>query len=220
MSILVAENLTKYYGEGETLVKALDGVSLSVERGEFVSIIGTSGSGKSTLLHMLGGLDNPTSGNVIIDDKDISTLSGDTLCIFRRRKIGFIFQSFNLVPSISVYENIVLPLKLDGKKEDKAYVENVIETLGLSQKLKTLPTKLSGGQQQRVAIARALASKPAIILADEPTGNLDSKTSQDVLGLMKTTSKKYNQTIVMITHNDEIAQMADRTIRIEDGKII
>lgn len=220
MSILIAENLTKYYGEGETLVKALDGVSLNVERGEFVSIIGTSGSGKSTLLHMLGGLDNPTSGNVIIDDKDISTLSGDALCIFRRRKIGFIFQSFNLVPSISVYENIVLPLKLDGKKEDKEYIENVIETLGLSQKLKTLPTKLSGGQQQRVAIARALASKPAIILADEPTGNLDSKTSQDVLGLMKTTGKKYNQTIVMITHNDEIAQMADRTIRIEDGKII
>lgn len=220
MSILIAENLTKYYGEGETLVKALDGVSLNVERGEFVSIIGTSGSGKSTLLHMLGGLDNPTSGTVIIDDKDISTLSGDALCIFRRRKIGFIFQSFNLVPSISVYENIVLPLKLDGKKEDKAYIENVIETLGLTQKLKTLPTKLSGGQQQRVAIARALASKPAIILADEPTGNLDSKTSQDVLGLMKTTGKKYNQTIVMITHNDEIAQMADRTIRIEDGKII
>ena len=220
MSILIAENLTKYYGEGETLVKALDGVSLNVERGEFMSIIGTSGSGKSTLLHMLGGLDNPTSGNVIIDDKDISTLSGDALCIFRRRKIGFIFQSFNLVPSISVYENIVLPLKLDGKKEDKEYIENVIETLGLSQKLKTLPTKLSGGQQQRVAIARALASKPAIILADEPTGNLDSKTSQDVLGLMKTTGKKYNQTIVMITHNDEIAQMADRTIRIEDGKII
>ena len=220
MSILIAENLTKYYGQGETLVKALDGVSLNVERGEFVSIIGTSGSGKSTLLHMLGGLDNPSSGSVIIDDKDISTLSGDALCIFRRRKIGFIFQSFNLVPSISVYENIVLPLKLDGKKEDKAYIENVIETLGLTQKLKTLPTKLSGGQQQRVAIARALASKPAIILADEPTGNLDSKTSQDVLGLMKTTGKKYNQTIVMITHNDEIAQMADRTIRIEDGKII
>ena len=220
MSILIAENLTKYYGQGETLVKALDGVSLNVERGEFVSIIGTSGSGKSTLLHMLGGLDNPTSGTVIIDDKDISTLSGDALCIFRRRKIGFIFQSFNLVPSISVYDNIVLPLKLDGKKEDKAYIENVIETLGLTQKLKTLPTKLSGGQQQRIAIARALASKPAIILADEPTGNLDSKTSQDVLGLMKTTGKKYNQTIVMITHNDEIAQMADRTIRIEDGKII
>ena len=220
MSILIAENLTKYYGQGETLVKALDGVSLNVERGEFVSIIGTSGSGKSTLLHMLGGLDNPTSGTVIIDDKDISTLSGDALCIFRRRKIGFIFQSFNLVPSISVYDNIVLPLKLDGKKEDKTYIENVIETLGLTQKLKTLPTKLSGGQQQRVAIARALASKPAIILADEPTGNLDSKTSQDVLGLMKTTGKKYNQTIVMITHNDEIAQMADRTIRIEDGKII
>ena len=220
MSILIAKDLKKYYGKEETLVKALDGVSLSVERGEFVSIIGTSGSGKSTLLHMLGGLDTPTSGSVIIDDKDISTLSGDTLCIFRRRKIGFVFQSFNLVPSISVYDNIVLPIQLDGKKEDKDYIENVVETLGLKEKLTTLPTKLSGGQQQRVAIARALASKPAIILADEPTGNLDSKTSQDVLGLIKTTSKKYNQTIVMITHNDEIAQLADRIIRIEDGRIV
>ena len=220
MSILIAKDLKKYYGKEETLVKALDGVSLSVERGEFVSIIGTSGSGKSTLLHMLGGLDTPTSGSVIIDDKDISTLSGDTLCIFRRRKIGFVFQSFNLVPSISVYDNIVLPIQLDGKKEDKGYIENVVETLGLKEKLTTLPTKLSGGQQQRVAIARALASKPAIILADEPTGNLDSKTSQDVLGLIKTTSKKYNQTIVMITHNDEIAQLADRIIRIEDGRIV
>ena len=220
MSILEAKHLVKHYGEGDTLVKALDGVSLNVERGEFVSIIGTSGSGKSTLLHMLGGLDNPTSGTVIIDDKDISKLKGDELCIFRRRKIGFIFQSFNLVPSISVYENIILPIQLDGKKTDKDHVANVIETLGLESKLKVLPSKLSGGQQQRVAIARALASKPAIILADEPTGNLDSKTSQDVLGLLKTTGKKYNQTIVMITHNDEIAQMADRTVRIEDGHIV
>ena len=220
MSILVAEHLKKYYGEGETLVKALDDVSLQVDRGEFVSIIGTSGSGKSTLLHMLGGLDNPTEGKVIIDDKDISNLKGDELCIFRRRKIGFIFQSFNLVPSISVYENIILPIQLDGKRVDTEFVENVVETLGLSNKLKSIPSKLSGGQQQRVAIARALASKPAIILADEPTGNLDSKTSQDVLGLLKTTGKKFNQTIVMITHNDEIAQMADRTIRIEDGHIV
>ena len=220
MSILVAEHLKKHYGKGETLVKALDDVSLLVERGEFVSIIGTSGSGKSTLLHMLGGLDNPTEGKVIIDDKDISGLRGDELCIFRRRKIGFIFQSFNLVPSISVYENIILPLKLDGKKVDKEFVANVIEILGLSNKTDRIPSKLSGGQQQRVAIARALASKPAIILADEPTGNLDSKTSQDVLGLLKTTGKKFNQTIVMITHDDEIAQMADRTIRIEDGHIV
>ena len=220
MSILVAENLKKYYGEGETLCKALDDVSLTVERGEFVSIIGTSGSGKSTLLHMLGGLDNPTSGKVIIDDKDISKLKGDALCIFRRRKIGFIFQSFNLVPSISVYDNIVLPLQLDGKKVDKDFIDNVVETLGISHKLDVLPSKLSGGQQQRVAIARALASKPAIILADEPTGNLDTKTSQDVLGLLKTTGRKFNQTIVMITHNDEIAQLADRTISIEDGHIV
>ena len=219
MSILVAEHLKKHYGKGETLVKALDDVSLQVERGEFLSIIGTSGSGKSTLLHMLGGLDNPTEGKVIIDDKDISNLRGDELCIFRRRKIGFIFQSFNLVPSISVYENIILPLQLDGKKVDKEFVDSVIETLGLEGKLDRIPSKLSGGQQQRVAIARALASKPAIILADAPTGNLDSKTSQDVLGLLKTTGKKFNQTIVMITHNDEIAQMADRTIRIEDGHI-
>ena len=220
MSILVAEHIKKYYGENETLVKALDDVSLSVERGEFVSIIGTSGSGKSTLLHMLGGLDNPTSGKIIIDDKDISELKGDELCIFRRRKIGFIFQSFNLVPSISVYDNVVLPIQLDGRKVDKEYIDNVIETLGISKKLKALPSKLSGGQQQRVAIARALASKPAIILADEPTGNLDTKTSQDVLGLLKTTGQKFNQTIVMITHNDEIAQMADRTIIIEDGHIV
>ena len=220
MNILEATDLKKYYGEGETMVKALDGVSLSVRRGEFVSIIGTSGSGKSTLLHMLGGLDNPTSGTVVIDDTDISNLKGDDLCIFRRRKIGFIFQSFNLVPSITVYDNIVLPIKLDGKKVDEEFVGNVIATLGLKEKTDRIPSKLSGGQQQRVAIARALASKPAIILADEPTGNLDSKTSQDVLGLLKTTGKKFNQTIVMITHNDEIAQMADRTIRIEDGHIV
>lgn len=220
MSILEAKDLKKYYGKDETLVKALDGVSLNVEKGEFVSIIGTSGSGKSTLLHMLGGLDNPTSGKVIVDDKDISDLKGDELCIFRRRKIGFVFQSYNLVPSISVYENIVLPIKLDGKKVDKEFIDNVIDTLGLKEKVNVLPSKLSGGQQQRVAIARALAAKPAIILADEPTGNLDSKTSQDVLGLLKTTGRKYNQTIMIITHNDEIAQMADRIIHIEDGRII
>lgn len=220
MSILEAKDLKKYYGNDETLVKALDGVSLNVEKGEFVSIIGTSGSGKSTLLHMLGGLDNPTSGKVIVDDKDISDLKGDELCIFRRRKIGFVFQSYNLVPSISVYENIVLPIKLDGKKVDKEFIDNVIDTLGLKEKVNVLPPKLSGGQQQRVAIARALAAKPAIILADEPTGNLDSKTSQDVLGLLKTTGRKFNQTIMIITHNDEIAQMADRIIHIEDGRII
>lgn len=220
MSILEAKDLKKYYGKDETLVKALDGVSLNVEKGEFVSIIGTSGSGKSTLLHMLGGLDNPTSGKVIVDDKDISDLKGDELCIFRRRKIGFVFQSYNLVPSISVYENIVLPIKLDGKKVDKDFIDNVIDTLGLKEKVNVLPSKLSGGQQQRVAIARALAAKPAIILADEPTGNLDSKTSQDVLGLLKTTGRKFNQTIMIITHNDEIAQMADRIIHIEDGRII
>jgi len=220
MSILVAKNLKKYYGEGETLVKALDDVSLNVEKGEFVSIIGTSGSGKSTLLHMLGGLDNPSSGNVVIDGTDISKMKGDDLCIFRRRKIGFIFQSFNLVPSITVYDNIILPLQLDGKKVDKEFVNKVVEVLGLSKKLDRIPSKLSGGQQQRVAIARALASKPAIILADEPTGNLDSKTSLDVLSLLKETGKQFDQTIVMITHSDEIAQMADRTIRIEDGHIV
>ena len=218
--ILQALDLKKYYGEGDTQVKALDGVSLEVERGEFVSIVGTSGSGKSTLLHMLGGLDNPTAGKVIIDDKDISKLKGDALCIFRRRKIGFVFQSFNLVPSLKVYDNIVLPIELDGGEIDKDYIDNVITSLGLSDKLDRLPVKLSGGQQQRVAIARALATKPAILLADEPTGNLDSKTSQDVLGLLKTTGEKFNQTIVMITHNEEIAQMADRIVRIEDGKIV
>lgn len=218
--ILQAKDLRKYYGEGDTQVKALDGVNLEVKRGEFVSIVGTSGSGKSTLLHMLGGLDTPTSGTVIIDDKDISELKGDALCIFRRRKIGFVFQSFNLVPSINVYDNIVLPLELDGADIDKEYIDSVITTLGLSEKLDTSPVKLSGGQQQRVAIARALAAKPAILLADEPTGNLDSKTSQDVLGLLKTTGQKFTQTIVMITHNEEIAQMANRIVRIEDGRIV
>ena len=220
MCILKASELKKYYGEGETQVKALDGVSLEVNKGEFLSIIGTSGSGKSTLLHMLGGLDNPSSGNVVIDGTDISKMKGDELCIFRRRKIGFIFQSFNLVPSITVYDNIILPLQLDGKKVDKEFVNKVVEVLGLSNKLDRIPSKLSGGQQQRVAIARALASKPAIILADEPTGNLDRKTSRDVLSLLKETGKKFDQTIVMITHSDEIAQMADRTIRIEDGHIV
>ena len=220
MAILQAEDLKKYYGAGENQVKALAGVSLQVEKGEFVSIVGTSGSGKSTLLHMLGGLDKPTAGHVVIDGQDISELTDDALCIFRRRKIGFVFQNYNLVPSLNVYENIVLPVQLDGREPDKAYVENIIETLGLSEKLNNLPNNLSGGQQQRVAIARALVAKPAIILADEPTGNLDSKTSQDVLGLLKITSSKFAQTILMITHNEEIAQLADRIVRIEDGKIL
>ncbi len=220
MAILQAEDLKKYYGAGENQVKALDGVSLQVEKGEFVSIVGTSGSGKSTLLHMLGGLDKPTAGRVVIDGQDISELTDDALCIFRRRKIGFVFQNYNLVSSLNVYENIVLPVQLDGREPDKEYVEKIIETLGLSEKLNNLPNNLSGGQQQRVAIARALVAKPAIILADEPTGNLDSKTSQDVLGLLKITSSKFTQTIVMITHNEEIAQLADRIVRIEDGKIL
>ena len=219
-NVIEAVKVNRSFVNGKETTHVLKDIDLSVKEGEFISIMGPSGSGKSTLLHMLGGLDNPTSGNVVIDDTDISKLKGDDLCIFRRRKIGFIFQSFNLVPSITVYDNIILPIQLDGKKVDKDFVENVIETLGLKDKVNRIPSKLSGGQQQRVAIARALASKPAIILADEPTGNLDSKTSQDVLGLLKTTGKKFNQTIVMITHNDEIAQMSDRTIRIEDGHIV
>lgn len=218
--ILQATDLKKYYGTDENIVRALDGVSLSVENGEFVAIVGTSGSGKSTLLHMLGGLDRPTSGTVVVDDKDISELDEDALCIFRRRKIGFVFQSFNLVPVLNVYENVVLPIQLDGNEVDEEYVNDVISVLGLTEKLNSLPRHLSGGQQQRVAIARALASKPAILLADEPTGNLDSKTSQDVLGLMKVTGERFGQTMVMITHNEEIAQMADRIVRIEDGKIV
>ncbi|MGN1166010.1 MAG: ABC transporter ATP-binding protein [Lachnospiraceae bacterium] len=220
MKILQTNNLKKYYGTGENQVKALNGINLSVERGEFLAIVGTSGSGKSTLLHMLGGLDRPTSGKVYVDDKDIFTLKEDALCIFRRRKIGFVFQSYNLVPVLNVYENIVLPIELDGNKVDENYVNRVISVLGLKDKLENLPNQLSGGQQQRVAIARALATKPAILLADEPTGNLDSKTSQDVLGLLKVSGERFGQTIVMITHNEEIAQLADRIIRIEDGKIV
>ena len=220
MTILETRDLKKYYGTGDTQVKALDGVELNIQQGEFVAIVGTSGSGKSTLLHMLGGLDRPTSGTVTVDGKDIFALKDEALTIFRRRKIGFVFQSYNLVPVLSVWENIVLPVELDGRKVDEAYVEEVISTLGLEKKLRNLPGQLSGGQQQRVAIARALATKPAIILADEPTGNLDSRTSQDVLGLMKVTGQKFAQTMVMITHNEEIAQMADRIVRIEDGRIV
>ncbi len=219
MSILITEGLKKYYGKDENLVKALDNVNLEINKGEFVAIVGTSGSGKSTLLHMLGGLDRPSEGKVIVDNKDIFSMDNDKLTIFRRRNIGFVFQSYNLVPILNVYENIVLPIELDGNKVDIKYVNNIIETLGLTDKINRLPNKLSGGQQQRVAIARSLATKPSIILADEPTGNLDSKTEQEVLCLLKVTSKKFNQTIVMITHNEQIAQMADRIIRIEDGKI-
>lgn len=220
MTILETRNLKKVYGSGEVTVYALDDVNLKVEKGEFVSIVGTSGSGKSTLLHMLGGLDHPTSGDVVVDGKEIFTLKDEALTIFRRRKIGFVFQNYNLVPTLNVYENIVLPIGLDGNTPDKAYIDQIIQTLGLRSKLQNMPNNLSGGQQQRVAIARALASKPAIILADEPTGNLDSKTSQDVLSLLKVTSEKFKQTIVMITHNEEIAQLADRIIRIEDGQIV
>ncbi len=220
MVVLKTDNLKKFYGNDENQVKALNGVSLSIEQGEFIAIVGTSGSGKSTLLHMLGGLDRPTSGKVFVDDKDIFTLKDEALTIFRRRKIGFVFQAFNLVPVLNVYENIVLPIELDGNEVDETYVEQIIEVLGLKEKKNSMPSQLSGGQQQRVAIARALASKPTILLADEPTGNLDSKTSQDVLSLLKITGQKFGQTIVMITHNEEIAQMADRIIHIEDGLIV
>ena len=220
MTVLETKDLRKYYGSGDTQVKALDGVDLTVENGEFVAIVGTSGSGKSTLLHMLGGLDRPTGGSVLVEGRDIFALKDEELTIFRRRKIGFVFQAYNLVPVLSVYDNIVLPIQLDGGRVDEAYVKQVIEALGLEQKLDRLPSQLSGGQQQRVAIARALAAKPAILLADEPTGNLDSRTSQDVLSLMKTTGQKFAQTMVMITHNEEIAQLADRIVRIEDGRIV
>lgn len=220
MTILETKVLKKIYGEGDTAVHALDGVNFTVEQGEFVAIVGTSGSGKSTLLHMLGGLDRPTSGTVVVDGKEIFTLKDEALTIFRRRKIGFIFQNYNLVPTMNVYDNIILPIGLDGNQPDKEYVDKIVATLGLESKLQNLPSNLSGGQQQRVAIARALASKPAIILADEPTGNLDSKTSQDVLSLLKVTSEQFKQTIVMITHNEEIAQLASRIIRIEDGQIV
>ena len=219
MCILKAENLVKIYGQGENEVKALNDVSLEIEEGEFVSIVGSSGSGKSTLLNMLGGLDRLTNGDIYINNKKLGDMKDEELTIFRRRNIGFVFQNYNLVPILNVYENIVLPIELDGMKIDEEYIDSIINILGLNQKLTNMPNNLSGGQQQRVAIARAIATKPAIILADEPTGNLDSKTSMDVIGLLKMTSQKFNQTIVMITHNEEIAQLADRIIRIEDGKI-
>ena len=220
MTILETKDLKKIYGSGETEVRALDGVDLAVEDGEFVAIVGSSGSGKSTLLHMLGGLDRPTSGTVTVDGRELSTLKDEELTIFRRRKIGFVFQSYNLVPVLNVQENILLPIELDGGRIDGGYIDQIVQTLGLESKLNNLPNALSGGQQQRVAIARALAAKPAIILADEPTGNLDSRTSQDVMGLLRITSERFAQTIVMITHNEELAQMADRTVCIEDGRIV
>ena len=220
MAILQTIGLKKVYGRGETAVRALDGVDLTVQAGEFLSIVGTSGSGKSTLLHMLGGLDRPTAGQVRVDGTELFALREEALTIFRRRKIGFVFQSYNLVPVLSVQENILLPLQLDGRRPDKEYLSRVIEVLGLGDRLHSLPGQLSGGQQQRVAIARALAAQPAILLADEPTGNLDSRTSQDVLSLMKVTGQKFAQTMVMITHNEEIAQMTDRIVRIEDGRIV
>ena len=220
MNILSTRNLTKYYGAEPLLVKALDGITLEIEQGSFTAIVGTSGSGKSTLLHMLGGLDTPTGGSVCVDGQELSGMGKNELAIFRRRKIGFIFQNYNLMPNLTVYDNIVLPVELDGRSVDKEYLTTIANTLGLEDKLNRKPHKLSGGQQQRVSIARALAAKPAIILADEPTGNLDSHTSQEVIGLLKTTSEMFHQTIVMITHNEEIAQSADRTIRIEDGKIV
>ena len=218
--ILQAKGLKKYYGKGETMVRALDGVDLAIQRGKFTAIIGTSGSGKSTLLNMLGGLDTPTEGSIRVGGTDLTQLTGEQATIFRRKKIGFVFQNYNLIPVLTVWENIVFPLTLDGQKPDRAFIMEVVRLLGLERKLDSLPGNLSGGQQQRVAIARALASKPAILLADEPTGNLDSKTSDDVIGLLKMTSQEFHQTIVMITHNPEIAQLADRVVRIEDGKIL
>ena len=219
MNILETIDLKKYYGSEPNITRALDGVSLTIAAGEFVAIVGTSGSGKSTLLNMIGGLDVPTSGKVIVDGKDLSSMNDEQLTIFRRRKIGFVFQNYNLVPVLNVYDNIVLPVELDGDSVDKKFMQDVVRMLALEDKLNSMPNNLSGGQQQRVAIARALVSKPAIILADEPTGNLDSRTSNDVLGLLKVTSQKFHQTLVMITHNNELAQLADRIVRIEDGKI-
>ena len=219
MNILETIDLKKYYGSEPNITRALDGVSLTIAAGEFVAIVGTSGSGKSTLLNMIGGLDVPTSGKVIVDGKDLSSMNDEQLTIFRRRKIGFVFQNYNLVPVLNVYENIVLPVELDGDSVDKKFMQDVVRMLALEDKLNSMPNNLSGDQQQRVAIARALVSKPAIILADEPTGNLDSRTSNDVLGLLKVTSQKFHQTLVMITHNNELAQLADRIVRIEDGKI-
>ena len=218
MNILKVQNLTKIYGTGETAVHALDGVSFEVERGEFVSVVGRSGSGKSTMLHMIGGLDKPTSGAVVVDGRSLENMDDEALTIFRRRNIGFVFQQYNLIPMLNVWENVILPVKLDGKKLQRDYVEMVIDTLGLSNKMWNLPCTLSGGQQQRAAIARALAAKPGLLLCDEPTGNLDSQTSQDVLGLLKVTSEQFHQTVIMITHNEEIAQLADRILRIEDGR--
>ena len=220
MSVLQTMDLKKYYGEEPNITRALDGVNFSVDDGEFVAVVGTSGSGKSTLLHMMGGLDTPTSGSVFVRDKDLSKMNDEQLTIFRRRNIGFIFQNYNLVPILNVYENIVLPVELDGDTADQRFMDNVVNMLGLDDKLQNMPNQLSGGQQQRVAIARALITKPAIILADEPTGNLDSKTSADVLGLIKRTSTEFNQTVVMITHNNDIARLADRIVRIEDGRIV
>lgn len=220
MQILQTKNLKKYYGEEPNITRAVDDVDLSVNKGEFVAIVGTSGSGKSTLLHMVGGLDTPTSGSVIVHEKELSQMNDEELTIFRRRNIGFVFQNYNLVPILNVYENIVLPVELDGGTVDRNFANEVIQVLALEDKLKSMPNNLSGGQQQRVAIARALITKPAIVLADEPTGNLDSKSSADVLGLLKLTSEKFNQTIVMITHNNDIALLADRIIRIEDGRIM
>ena len=219
MDILQTENLTKYYGEEPLVVKALDGITLQIEQGSFTAIVGTSGSGKSTLLHMLGGLDTPTGGSVVVDGQSLGNMSRSELTIFRRRKIGFIFQNYNLIPNLNIYDNIVLPVELDGRSADRQYLDNIISVLGLDGKLDRKPNKLSGGQQQRAAIARALITKPALILADEPTGNLDSRTSQEVVGLLQATGRQFHQTIVMITHNDEIAQIADRTIQIEDGRI-
>ena len=218
--ILQTRGLKKYYGKGETLVKALDGIDLDIERGKFTAIIGTSGSGKSTLLHMLGGLDTPSEGSVRVGDTELAALNSEQATIFRRKQIGFIFQNYNLVPVLSVWENIILPISLDGRRPDRKFILQVVKLLGLEKKLDSLPNQLSGGQQQRVALARALASKPSIILADEPTGNLDTRTSDDVIGLLKMTGREFDQTIVMITHNPEIAQMADRVIRIEDGHIV
>lgn len=220
MNILETTNLKKYYGTEPNITKALDGVTLTIKQGEFVAIVGTSGSGKSTLLNMIGGLDIPTFGSVKVKGKELSNLNEEELTIFRRRNIGFIFQNYNLVPVLNVYENMILPIELDGDTVDKAFMEEVVQILALGDKINSMPNNLSGGQQQRVAIARALVSKPSIILADEPTGNLDSRTSNDVLGLLKITSNQFKQTIVMITHNNEIAQLADRIIRIEDGQIL
>ncbi|UWP60363.1 ABC transporter ATP-binding protein [Ruminococcus gauvreauii] len=220
MSILETKGLKKYYGEEPTVVKALDGVDLEIEQGSFTAIVGKSGSGKSTMLHMIGGLDTPTEGSIQVAGRELSSMNDDELTVFRRRQIGFVFQSYNLVPILNAYENIVLPIELDGGKADKEFVMEIVRMIGMEKKLKNMPNQMSGGEQQRVAIARALASKPAVLLADEPTGNLDSRTSQDVLGLLKTTGERFGQTIVMITHNEQIAQMADAIIRIEDGKIV